>query len=69
MCKRVNLDQFDDIEEAVPFAALDVWEYEMETNSEHEPKGRRTRLSGARRLTRKKNEYLFQRFMEGCTSR
>jgi hypothetical protein len=59
MCKRVNLDHFDDIDEAEPYAALDVWEYEMEAILEHEPKGPRTFRSGNRKITRKKEDYSF----------
>jgi hypothetical protein len=35
MCKRVELDHFDGIEDAVKYAAMDVWEYEMEAILEH----------------------------------
>jgi hypothetical protein len=59
MCKRVELDHFDDIEEAVKYAALDVWEYEMEAILDHEPKGPRTFRSGNRKITRKKEECSF----------
>jgi hypothetical protein len=60
MCKRVDLDHFDEIEEAVRYAALDVWEYEMEAILEHEPKGPRTFLSGNKKVVRKKEEYSFK---------
>ena len=59
MCKRVDLDHFDSIEEAVKYAALDVWEYEMEAILDHEPKGPRTFRSGNRKITRRKDEYSF----------
>jgi hypothetical protein len=59
MCKRVDLDHFDHIEEAVKYAALDVWEYEMEAILDHEPKGPRTFRSGNRKITRRKDEYSF----------
>jgi hypothetical protein len=59
MCKRVDLDHFDHIEEAIKYAALDVWEYEMEAILDHEPKGPRTFRSGNRKITRRKDEYSF----------
>jgi hypothetical protein len=59
MCKRVDLDHFDGIEEAVKYAALDVWEYEMEAILDHEPKGPRAFRSGNRKITRRKDEYSF----------
>jgi hypothetical protein len=59
MCKRVDLDHFDHIEEVVKYAALDVWEYEMEAILDHEPKGPRTFRSGNKRITRRKDEYSF----------
>jgi hypothetical protein len=60
MCKRVDLDHFDEIDDAVRFAAMDVWEYEMEVILDHEPKGPRTFLSGGRKITRRKEEYSFK---------
>jgi hypothetical protein len=60
MCKRVDLDHFDEIDDAERFAAKDVWEYEMEAILDHEPKGPRTSLSGARKITRKKEVYSFK---------
>jgi hypothetical protein len=59
MCKRVDLDHFDHIEEATKYAALDVWEYEMEAILDHEPKGPRAFRSGNRRMIRKKEDYSF----------
>ena len=59
MCKRVELDHFDGIEEAVKYAALDVWEYEMEAILDHEPKGPRAFRTGNKKITRRKDEYSF----------
>ena len=59
MCKLVELDHFDEIEEAVKYAAMDVWEYEMEAILDHEPHGPRTFRSGNRRVTRRKEDYSF----------
>jgi hypothetical protein len=59
MCKRVDLDHFDHIEEATKYAALDVWEYEMEAILDHEPRGPRAFRSGNRRIIRKKEDYSF----------
>jgi hypothetical protein len=56
----VDLDHFDDIDEAVRYAAMDHLEYEMEAILEHEPKGPRTFRSGNRKVTRKKEEYSFR---------
>ena len=60
MCKKVSLDHFDEIEEAVKYAALDHWEYEMEAILEHEPKGPRNYRSGGRKVTRKKEDFSFR---------
>jgi hypothetical protein len=60
MCKRVDLDHFDEIDDAVRLAAMDVWEYEMETILEHEPRGPRTSLSGNRKINRRKDDYSFK---------
>ena len=60
MCKRVNLDHFDEPDEATKYAALDVWEYEMEAILEHEPRGSRSYRSGGRKVTRKKEDYSFR---------
>jgi hypothetical protein len=60
MCKRVDLDHFDDIDEAVRYAAMDHWEYEMEAILEHEPKGPRSFRSGGRKVLRRKEEYSFR---------
>jgi transposase InsO family protein len=60
MCKRVDLDHFDEIEEVVRYAAMDVWEYEMEAILEHEPKGPRSFLSGGKKILRRKEEYSFR---------
>jgi hypothetical protein len=60
MCKRVHLDHFDDIEEAIKYAALDHWEYEMEAILDHEPRGPRTFRSGNRKITRKKEDFSFR---------
>jgi hypothetical protein len=60
MCKRVDLDHFDEIDDAVRLAAMDVWEYEMEAILEHEPRGSRTFLSGNRKIKRRKDDYSFK---------
>jgi transposase InsO family protein len=59
MCKVVELDHFDEIDEAVKYAAMDVWEYEMEAILDHEPRGPRTYRSGNRRVIRRKEDYSF----------
>ncbi len=41
------------------YAAMDVWEYEMEAILDHEPHGPRTFRSGNRKVTRRKEDYSF----------
>ena len=43
MIKRCNLDLFDKVEEAVKYAALDNFEYEVEAILDHRPRGKRGR--------------------------
>lgn len=43
MCKRCNLDLFRTLEEAIPVAAADNFEYEIESILSHRPRGERKR--------------------------
>jgi transposase InsO family protein len=43
MCKRCNLDLLKELEEAIPIAAADNFEYEIETILDHRPRGERKR--------------------------
>ena len=57
MCKRCNLDLFEALEEAIPIAAADNFEYEIEAVLDHRPKGERKR--------RRKDLYEFQVLWRG----
>ena len=43
MCKRCDMDLFKELEEAIPFAAADNFEYEIEAVLDHRPRGKRKR--------------------------
>ena len=43
MCKRCNLDLFEKLEEAISYAAMDNFEYEIEAILDHAPRGERKR--------------------------
>ena len=43
MCKRCNLDLFKELDEAIPIAAADNFEYEIEAILDHRPRGKRKR--------------------------
>jgi hypothetical protein len=47
MCKRCNLDLFQTLEEAMPIAAADNFEYVIEAILDHRPRGERKRRSKA----------------------
>ena len=57
MCKRCNMDLFQELEAAIPYAARDNFEYEIEVILDHEPKGERKR--------RRKDTYQFQVLWRG----
>jgi hypothetical protein len=57
MCKRCNLDLFETLEAAIPHAAMDNFEYEVEAILAHEPKGERKR--------RRRDAYQFQVLWRG----
>jgi hypothetical protein len=52
MCKRCDMDLFKELEEAIPFAAADNFEYEIEAVLDHRPRGKRER--------RRRDTYEFQ---------
>jgi hypothetical protein len=47
MCKRCNLDLLSSVEEAIPVAAADKFEYVIEAVLDHRPRGERKRRSNA----------------------
>jgi hypothetical protein len=55
--KRCSLDHFASIDEALPLAALDNFEYAVERILQHRPTGRRKRPN---QRTRPKNDYEFE---------
>jgi hypothetical protein len=57
MCKRCNLDLFESLEAAIPIAATDNFEYEIEAILDHRPRGERKR--------RRKDAYEFQVLWRG----
>ena len=57
MCKRCNLDLLKTLEEAIPVAAADNFEYEIETILDHRPRGERKR--------RRRDAYEFQVLWRG----
>jgi len=57
MCKRCNMDLFKSLDAALPYAARDNFEYEIEAILDHEPKGERKR--------RRKDTYHFQVLWRG----
>jgi hypothetical protein len=48
MCKRCNLDLYGALEEAIPIAAADNFEYEIEQVLDHLPAGPRRTDTGLR---------------------
>jgi hypothetical protein len=57
MCKRCNMDLFQTLDAAIPYAAMDNFEYEIEAILDHEPKGARKR--------KRKDTYSFQVLWRG----
>ncbi len=57
MCKRCNMDLFAELEEAIPYAAADNFEYVIESIVDHRPRGERKR--------RRKDTYEFQVLWQG----
>jgi transposase InsO family protein len=57
MCKRCNLDLYNTLEEAIPIAAADNFEYEIEAILDHRPRGERKR--------KRKDTYEFQVLWRG----
>ena len=57
MCKRCNLDLFEALEAAIPIAAADNFEYEIEAVLDHRPRGERKR--------KRKDTYEFQVLWRG----
>jgi hypothetical protein len=57
MCKRCNMDLFQTLDAAIPYAAMDNFEYEIEAVLDHEPKGARKR--------KRKDTYSFQVLWRG----
>ena len=43
MCKRCDMDLFEKLEEAISYAAMDNFEYEIEAILDHAPRGERKR--------------------------
>jgi hypothetical protein len=43
MCKRCNMDLFETLDAAIPYAAMDNFEYEIEAILDHAPRGERKR--------------------------
>jgi hypothetical protein len=60
MLKKVSLEHFDNIEDVVPLAAKDVWEYEMDAILDHQPRGPRVHKVAGRNVRRSKEEYSFK---------
>jgi hypothetical protein len=56
MLKRCDMSLMQKIDEAIPFAAKDCFEYEVEEIMQHAPAGPRRTASGLRN----KNEYEFR---------
>jgi transposase InsO family protein len=63
MLKKCNMDQFESPEDAVPYAAMDSWEWEVERVTAHFPAGPR-KLKG--RKMRAKREYEFEVWWKNC---
>ena len=57
MCKRCNMDLFETLDAAIPYAAMDSFEYEVESIINHEPRGERKR--------RRKDSYSFEVLWRG----
>jgi hypothetical protein len=57
MCKRCNMDLFETLDAAIPYAAMDSFEYEVEAIINHEPRGERKR--------RRKDSYSFEVLWRG----
>jgi hypothetical protein len=63
MLKKCNLDHFEAPEDAVPYAAMDSWEWEVEKVTAHFPTGPR-KIKGKK--LRPKKEYEFEVWWKGC---
>jgi transposase InsO family protein len=63
MLKKCNMDQFESPEDAVPYAAMDSWEWEVEKVTAHFPAGPR-KVKGKR--MRPKKEYEFEVWWKHC---
>ena len=63
MLKKCNMDQFEAPEDAVPYAAMDSWEWEVEKVTAHFPAGPR-KIKGKK--IRAKKEYEFEVWWKHC---
>jgi transposase InsO family protein len=63
MMKKCNMDQFESPEDAVPYAAMDSWEWEVEKVTAHSPAGPR-KVRGKK--LRPKKDYEFEVWWKGC---
>jgi len=63
MLKKCNIDQFESPEDAVPYAAMDSWEWEVEKVTAHFPAGPR-KVRGKK--MRAKKEYEFEVWWKHC---
>ena len=63
MLKKCNMDRFESPEDAVPYAAMDSWEWEVEKVTAHFPAGPR-KVRG--RKMRPKKDYEFEVWWKGC---
>ena len=63
MLKKCNMDRFESSEDAVPYAAMDSWEWEVEKVTAHFPAGPR-KAKGKK--IRPKKGYEFEVWWKGC---
>jgi hypothetical protein len=63
MLKKCNMDHFDAPEDAIPYAAMDSWEWEVEKVTAHFPAGPR-KIKGKK--IRAKKEYEFEVWWKHC---
>ena len=63
MLKKCNMDQLESPEDAVPYAAMDSWEWEVEKVTAHFPAGPR-KVKGKKK--RAKKEYEFEVWWKHC---
>jgi hypothetical protein len=63
MLKRCNLDALESPEDAIPYAAMDSWEWEVEKVTAHSPAGPR-KVRGKK--LRPKKDYEFEVWWKGC---